>query len=394
MTIAKHVVRFSATNYNPKQIEELSLNWGEFVYRTSLGICFASERFFAVQEYLVEKHKIKNGFLIVQTGKDLFEINRVSSSFIEDTQSYSTAQKSLQTIIADELPIDRSAIKVVLRCDKSLRDSVQNINVIHDFDEEDIPEKYEYTLASIAAKQNVSKTKPLIIGATLLLACGAYYLPTLFESEEVAVKQEVVDPFQGFYRTLNGGSADIRSTMLVAKKLMTDLDSLPQWQYTQINLTGNGGSMMIAAEVTPIVEGDQPQKVMLIDAVGREGYSIDLQQQNPVVFTNNKNKPVFDKNYESVPLVNLDQSIAYLTDAVGTLVENTTLHTASSQVSQVSGSYKQKDIQLIMNGNYHHHLDYLSIIFSGWPVVMQSGRIEHLGKGKYRAQFNLAILGE
>ncbi|MBO1897647.1 hypothetical protein HNW13_018070 [Shewanella sp. BF02_Schw] len=394
MGMAKQVVRFSSRDYDPKQIKFLSKQWGEFVYRSPLGICFADERFLATQEYLIKKHKIKNGYLIIQTGQNSFEFNRVTGSFIDEAQTYLTESESLENTLKARLPIDRTLLKIVIRCEKSLEVNTDGFDIILDTDDEEVPEKFEYTLASIAEKQSFGKTKEIVVVAVFLVAIGVYFFPQIFEEEEVVVQQDIVNPDKEFIKTLNGGEADVRHTLLAAHKLITILDKLPQWHYTQINFTRSAGSMIIAAEVIPKEEGDKPLKIMLIDAMGRDGYSIDLQQQNPVIFTNEQNRPVFNQRYESASLVNIDQAIAYLSDSVGTLVENGSLQVASTQVTQVSNKYKQKDIQLVLGGNYIQHLDFLSIIFSGWPVVLQSGRIENLGKGKYRAQFNLAILGE
>tara|TARA_R110002033_G_scaffold135713_4_gene175333 strand:+ start:23725 stop:24909 length:1185 start_codon:yes stop_codon:yes gene_type:complete len=394
MAMAKQVVRFSANDYDPRKIKSLSKQWGEFVFRTPLGICFAAERFSATQEYLIKKHKIKNGYLIIQTGQHSFEFNRVIGSFIDDTQTYLTNDEPIETFLRDKLPVDCYSLKIVLRSEESLTVNAVGLDLIHDVDNEDVPEKFEYTLATIAEKQNFGKTKEIVIGFVFLFAIGAYFVPKMFKEEEAVVQQELIDPNRDFVKTLTGGEADVRYTLLTAQKLISSIEKLPEWHYTQINFTRSDGDMIIAAEVIPQYEGDQPQKNMLIDAIARDGYSIDLQQQNPVVFISQKNRPVFNPRYESVSVLNIDQSIAYLSDSVGTLIENGSLMVSSTQTVSVSSKYKRKDMQLILNGNYTQHLDFLSIIFSGWPVVLQSGRIENLGKGKYRAQFNLAILGE
>ncbi|QIR16537.1 hypothetical protein [Shewanella aestuarii] len=394
MNMAKHVVRYRTGDYNPKDIVKLSEQWGEFAYRNQLGICFAAERYEATQEYLIKKHKLKNGYLIIQTGDHSYEVNVVKSSFIEETNTFSTL--ALPFAIALKQAIGHiTEDTVVLRVPADSKISMSAANVVVDKDGEEAPEKFDYQLASIAAKQNTGYANQIVIA--LFVAAGLFYqfgYDAVFKDEVVETQAPVVDPYKTFFAALTGGEPDVRQTLLTVKEMLDSLARIPQWRVMQINMNKSGAGLVVAAELVPRSDGDNPQRTILVSTVAAKGYSIDLQQQNPVVFMTLKNAAVYDLQNETASLVNVDQSLAYLGDAVSALIENGSITIPVEQGVVTGGDYSQKNLQVTMGGNYSQHLDYLSIIFSGWPVFFQSGRIEVTETGKYRAQFNMAILGE
>ncbi|GGB66216.1 hypothetical protein GCM10011607_28620 [Shewanella inventionis] len=394
MAIAKHVVRYRTSDYNVKDIVKLSEQWGEFVFRTPHGICFAGERYEATQEYLIKKHKIKNGYLIIQLGDHTFEVNKVVEHFIEETTTISTLAVPF-AIALNQAVGDISGNSIVLRVDANTEINPSNEHFIIDSDGDEVPAKYEYSLAVIAAKQSFGNTKAILIAGVVIAGLTYGYAYDFFFEKEVAqVSEQKIDPFEGFFAAINGGEPDVRQTMLATYRMMEVIDTIPQWRGMNISINKSGGGVVIAAELTPRIDGDNPQRTILVNTAAKYGYLTDLQQQNPVIFLSLRNTPIYDLENETAPFVNIDQSLAYLSDSVNSLVENGSITIPVEQLAPTGGDYKQKNLQITMTENYAQHLDYLSVIFSGWPVYLQSGRIEMMDRNKYRAQFNLTILGE
>jgi hypothetical protein len=403
MAIAKQVARFKAGSYDPKKILELSKLWGRFVYKSPGGINFAHERYSAAQEFLVKKHKIKSGILLIRTSEFIYELNEVKLGFIETTNQVDTQVSSLRDVISISLlSVNDDAYKIVIIGD--IQESVElpgnNICIIYDSDFDDalVPEKYEYVLAEIASRDVGDKTKKLtLIGIAAVLGLGLLINDLIPKDEVIEQQAVVIDPLEGYYSALTGGMPDVRKTLLAVYELMSFVDSLPEWKYSRLSISQSGTGMIVSAELLPKQEGVSPQKVGLITLLSLAGYSLDLQQQNPVIFFQVNNSPVYNLNVETIPSpINLDQALAYLSDSVGSLIPNSNFIIPSGNNSSVgsNGSFKQKEIQVMMSENYIQHLDYLSIIFSGWPVVLQSASFEALGpQSKYRGQLILTIFG-
>ncbi|MDI5833287.1 hypothetical protein OCF84_20825 (plasmid) [Shewanella xiamenensis] len=431
MVLATGPVRFKLNEFDLNTIGENTRTYGKYVLITNKAICFHNQKIDGIQEYLIKQYKIANGIVVVKISESQFEVNVVKKSFIEGVSiakfdsNESTIEIISQTLIEklnDLIAIHFSdlKIKVVVNTrsvllDESLKNKWEGSRGILICDELDaVPEKFKYVLDVSISKSRGNQKMLLVVSSILLAAIGISIYLGLDNEDTVSVNtvKEVTDPFKEYYEVLYGKIPSVRQQFWLAQLMLDRVDSLPDRRLKTLVFSQRPerNSMVISAELIPTNDDVKADLTSLISRVGsyEEGYMLDIQQQYPIMFRETLNVGVYDKALEqssydpitntesNVGIYNIDKSLAYLRDAVNAIVPNVhiVIPNASESARVSNGRYQQREVTLSFEGNYKSDLEYLSIIFSGWPVVLVSGQLNGVdGEGRFTGNVALTILG-
>lgn len=432
LQLASGAVRFKLHEIDRSTIGEGTKDYGKYALVTDKGYSFHSQKIDGFQEYLVKLHKMTSGILTLRITDNQYEISVVKKGFIENYfkisfDSATDNHKSIVKTIAEKIDslvksdFDGDKYKLVFNTRINDVDALiakryegENDSLIIDISDA-IPEKFQYVLA-IGINKTRDNLKVLISVSAVLFIFIAYWLGSKFLSSQEEVEQKsvvVVNPYAEYYDVLYGKLPSVRQQLWLAYEMMENVETLTDRKLKTLTFTQrpDQNSMVISAELIPSNDKAKPDITSLIARVRNfEGnYMLDIQQQHPVLFREVKNIGAYDKanednlysvqtNKESnVGIYNIDQTIAYLRDAINSIVGNArVVIPAATESARVSnGKYQQREIQISFEGNYKSDLDYLSVIFAGWPVVFVSGQLDGVDNdGRFTGQISLTILGD
>jgi hypothetical protein len=427
LKIASGAVRLRKGDYNLAKISQETVEYGKYALLTKAGISFYSEPAYGIQEYLVSHYKIKNGLLVVQVNERVFEVSFVKSSFIENfdkiildknDDSIDSIAKRVESKVRDFYEKNDGCKVVISAKNLSFKNSLVNFlndlqNVVTD-QTTNYPEKFNYRLAITLNKSESSTKIAITVTALFALFIGWVVWSNVKDDEEVIqATEEIANPYANYYATLYGDLPSVRQQLWLAYEMLSNIQTLPdrKLQTLTFGQRPERRSMVISAEIVSAQDEGKSDLTSLIQRVNQfeGGYMLDIQQQYPIVFREVPNIGAYDQanedgsydpetNKESnVGIYNIDKTIAYLRDAVNGIVPNVrVIIPPSSESARVSnGSFQQREINISFEGNYKEDLDYLSIIFAGWPVVFVSGRLTGVDtSGRFTGQISLTILGD
>lgn len=431
MVLATGPVRFRLNEFDLKTIGENTRIYGKYVLITNKTICFHNQKIDGIQEYLIKLHKIANGIVIVKISDSQYEVNVIKKSFIEAVSiakfdsNESTVDMISQTLIAKlndliAIHFSESKIKIVVNVrfgllDESLKSKWDESIGILICDELDaVPEKFKYVLDISISKSRGNQKILFAVSGLLLASIGISIYLGLKDDDVVSANpaKEVVDPFLEYYEVLYGKLPSVRQQLWLAQQMLDRVESLPDRRLKTLVFSQRPerNSMVISAELIPTNDEVKADLTSLISRVGsyEEGYMLDIQQQYPIMFRETVNVGVYDRALEqssydpitntesNVGIYNIDKSLAYLRDSVNAIVPNVqiVIPNANESARVSNGRYQQREITLSFEGNYKSDLEYLSIIFSGWPVVLVSGQLNGVdGEGRFTGNIALTILG-
>lgn len=425
---ASGVVRIRKGDYSLNDIRGYVATFGKYAILTNQGISFYSEPIHGLQEYLVSQYKVRSGILVVKLSELVYEISFVKNSFIEsykiitlESTDYSRSENF--TKICDLISVfvnENSNCKIVLNTENDLFNenlslALNNLIPLIVDKTEDIPEKYVYRLAITLNTSQSSTRVVLIVSILLAITVGIFLLNKFWPDAEVVDDKGVVivDPYLEYYSVLYGELPSARQQLWLAYEVISNIQRLPERKMQTLTFTQKPDrrSMQISSVLVPVTDDAKPDLTSLIQRVNTfdGGYMLDIQQQYPILFTERPNIGAYDQSSEAansdpisrkewnVGIYNIDKTIAYLTDAINAVVPNARVlippATESARVS--NGYYQQREFNINFEGNYKEHLDYLSIIFAGWPVVFISGQLTGVdSEGRFTGQISLTILGD
>ncbi len=417
MNAALNVIRFPRGSTEYSNFVEASDKWNsQFVFLTKSEICLSNARGLAAPEYLKDKFKVTNGIIAVEIHEFSFEINEVKEGRIRALKTVHLSELSAEGV---KLPPSEEEIserllealekfcpnlaetKVVVGTERELSSPRGGEWYVASWQR--APIKYEYQLAG---KVHSARSSARIrnFAFVVLAMIGVAFLYFVSSGEETVVEKVVKksDPLKGYYEVLHGKLPSVRQALQETVNLIEVIDKISGWKYREINFQQNpNGSMIVSAVLIKKEEAKESKstllKIDLMNVVSQYGYYMDLQRPDPVIFKEFKNHGVYTAGYDSIPPVNIDQSVAYLSDAVTSIVRrsNLTSPPANESARVSNGAFQERPLILELNGNYKNHLDYISIIFSGWPVVFVGGKVDSIdANGKFKSRFTLTILGK
>lgn len=418
MNVATNVIRFPRGSNEYNNFVEASNTWNsQFVYIDKSHICLSNERGIAAQEYLKDKHNISNGMIVVEIQDYTFEFNKVEGGKIKavKVENYKTltgdgltvapeTEHELGEKLAESLANycdDLSSAKVVVGTDKVVQVPPSLTWHVTPFSR--APKKYEYQLAGkVKSAQNSVRLRNIgLLTLFLVVTLGVFFIS---QGEETVVEKVVkkADPLKGYYQVLHGQLPSVRQVLQETVDLIEVIEQISGWKYREINFQqGEHGSTIVSAVLIRTEDTRENVsshlKIDLMKSVAQFGYYMDLQRPDPVIFREFKNKGVYTAGVDSIPPVNIDQSVAYLNDAVTSIIRkgDLTAPSATESARISNGVFQERQLVLELNGSFKNHLDYASIIFSGWPVVFVGGKVDSEGaNGKLKGRFTLTILGK
>lgn len=425
---ASGVVRIKKGDFTLKDIRGYVSTFGKYALLTNAGISFYSEPVQGLQEFIVNQHKVRNGIVLIKISELVYEISFVKNSFIESYKLFTLESNDLSSssnftkiceLIVNYLN-DNGNSKVVLNTEDDnfnaeISKALNEISTIIVDKTDVLPEKYTYRLAVTLNNTQSSSRLVMIVSAVILIGVFILLFSKFWPEEEVVEQKgaAIVDPYMEYYSVLYGQLPSARQQLWLAYEMIANIQKLPDRKMQTLTFTQKPDrkSMQISSVLVPTSDEARPDLSSLIQRVNgfEGGYMLDIQQQYPILFTERPNIGAYDKASEAsntdpkslkewnVGIYNIDKTIAYLTDAINAIVPNVrVLIPPANESARVSnGYYQQREFNINFEGNYKEHLDYLSIIFAGWPVVFISGQLTGVdSEGRFTGHISLTILGD
>jgi hypothetical protein len=426
LKIASGAVRLRKGDYNLAKISKETEEYGKYALLTKAGISFYSESVYGIQEYLVSHHKIKNGLLVVQISDRVFEVSFVKSSFIENydkiilehNENILDVVKGVEAKVRDHYLSTAGFLIVISSKNNEFCSTL--VDVLNDLQNVVIdktttfPEKFNFRLAVTLNKTESSIKAVILVTVLFSVFIGWIIFSKLEDENEVTnTTESVTNPFENYYSSLYGDLPSVRQQMWLAYEMLANIELLPDRKLQTLTFSQRPErrSLVISAELVAANDKDKPDLTSLIQRVNQfeGGYMLDIQQQYPIIFREVPNIGAYDQSNEdssydpetnkesNVGIYNIDKTIAYLRDSVNGLVPNVRviIPLASESARVSNGKFQQREINISFEGNYKEDLDYISIIFAGWPVVFVSGQLTGVDtSGRFTGQISMTILGD